>query len=141
MENKWNDKVALAKVRQRILDKLETAGKFVEDSAKLLVPVDMGYLKGSIHHSVSDLELSVIIIVLADYAPYIEFGTGEKAESGQGRKGGWFYVSDRKQAKGFLVGETKDGKFLYFTYGNKPQKFLRPALFENKGTIKKIMEL
>ena len=127
MENKWNEKEALARVRQKILDKLEVAGKFVEDSAKLLVPVNTGNLRSSIHHVVNDQELSVRIGTPVEYAPYIEFGTGEFAEGGQGRKGGWFYTDDKGEK--------------HFTFGNKPQPFLRPALLENKGTIKKIMEL
>lgn len=127
MENKWNDKAILAALRRRMIDKLEVAGKFVEDSAKLLVAVDTGNLKGSIHHKVDEQELSCIIGTNVEYAPYVEFGTGEFAENGLGRKGGWFYV-DEKGNK-------------HFTFGNKPQPFLRPALFENKGTIKKILEL
>lgn len=127
MENKWNDKAILAAIRRRIIDKLEVAGKFVEDSAKLLVAVDTGNLKGSIHHKVDEQELSCIIGTNVEYAPYVEFGTGEFAENGLGRKGGWFYV-DEKGNK-------------HFTFGNKPQPFLRPALSENKGTIKKILEL
>ena len=143
MENKWNDKEILAVVRQRLIDKLEVVGKFVEDSAKLLVAVDTGNLKGSITHKVDELELSCRIGTNVEYAPYLEFGTGERAENGPGRKGGWFFVSDRPQLAGWLkpLGQTKDGKYLYFTYGNKPHPFLRPALLQNKGTIKKMLEL
>lgn len=127
MENKWNDKAILAAVRKRLIDKLEVAGKFVEDSAKLLVAVDTGNLRGSITHKVDELELSCRIGTNVEYAPYLEFGTGEFAENGQGRKGGWFYVDEKGNG--------------HFTLGNKPQPFLRPALLENKETIKKMLEL
>ena len=127
MENKWDEKKALARVRQKILDRLDTAGKFVEDSAKLLVAVDTGNLRSSIHHVVNDQELSVRIGTPVEYGPYIEFGTGEFAEGGQGRKGGWFFTD-------------AEGK-THFTLGNKPDPFLRPALLNNKGTIIRIMAL
>lgn len=143
MENKWNDKVILAAVKQRIVDKLTVVGQFVKDSAVLLVPVDTGNLKGSIHFQVNESELYVRIGTPVEYAPYVEFGTGENAENGQGRKGGWFFVSDRPQLAGWLkpLGQTKDGKYLYFTYGSKPHPFLRPALLDNKATIKKMLDL
>jgi HK97 gp10 family phage protein len=127
MENKWNDKAILAAVRQRVIDKLEAAGKFVEDSSKLLVAVDTGNLRGSITHQVDEVELSCRVGTNVEYAPYIEFGTGEFAENSKGRKGGWFFTD-------------AEGK-TYFTLGNKPQPFLRPALLENKATIMKIMSL
>lgn len=141
MENKWNDKAILAAVRQRILDKLEVVGKFVEDSAKLLAAVDTGNLRGSIHHVVNEQDLSVRIGTPVEYAPYIEFGTGEYAENGQGRKGGWFYVTDRPVVAGWLrpLYQNKDGKYVYFTYGSKPQPFLRPAILENKDAIRRIL--
>lgn len=127
MENRWNDKAILAAVRKRLIDKLDVAGKFVEDSAKLLVAVDTGNLRGSITHKVDEVELSCRIGTNVEYAPYLEFGTGEFAENGQGRKGGWFFRG-------------ADGK-THFTLGNQPQPFLRPALLENKDAIKKMLEL
>lgn len=127
MENKWNDKAILAAVMQRVIDKLDVAGKFVEDSAKLLVAVDTGNLRGSITHKVDELELSCRIGTNVEYAPYLEFGTGEFAEGGNGRKGGWFFTDDKGEK--------------HFTYGNKPQPFLRPALLNNKEVIKKILTL
>lgn len=127
MENKWNDKAILAAVRKRLVDKLDVAGKLVEDSAKLLVAVDTGNLRDSINHKVNESELSCRIGTSVEYAPYLEFGTGEYAENGKGRKGGWFFTGP-------------DGK-TWFTKGNKPQPFLRPALLENKDAIKKMLEL
>ena len=139
MENKWNDKIVIAVLRRIIIDRLTAVGELVKSNAKLLCPVDTERLRESIDFQVDDGELSVIIGTNVEYAAYVEFGTGEKAEDGQGRKGGWFYTTDHKQAKGHLLGETKDGKFLYFTFGSKPQPYLRPALLENKEEIRKIL--
>jgi len=127
LENKWNDLAVLAMIQRKINDKLTIVGQFVKDSAVLLVPVDTGNLRGSINFQVNENELYVRIGTPVEYAPYIEFGTGEFAEGGNGRKGGWFFTDDKGKK--------------HFTYGNKPQPFLRPALLENKDTIKKILEL
>lgn len=129
-----------SKIYRKIMNSLEASGALVEASAKLLCPVDLGRLRDSIHHKVNMEDLSVTIGTNVEYAAWVEFGTGEKAEKGDGRKGGWVYQSDHKQAKGLLIGETKDGKYLYFTRGSKPQPFLRPALLENKENIRKIFE-
>jgi HK97 gp10 family phage protein len=126
MESKWNDKEVLENIRGKILDALEVSGALVEGSAKDIVPVDTGNLKGSIVHKVNESDLSVTIGTNVEYAPYIEFGTGEFAEGGKGRKGGWVYI-DEKGNK-------------HFTLGNKPQPFLRPALLENKENILKIFK-
>lgn len=126
MESKWNDKVIYAVIVGRVLDALETSGKLVEDSAKLLCPVDTGLLIGSITHKVFPNDLKVIVGTPVEYGPYIELGTGEFAENGEGRKGGWYYV-DEKGNK-------------HFTFGNKPQPFLRPALLNNKQNIERIFK-
>lgn len=127
MENKWNDSAVLAMIQRKINDKLTVVGQFVKDSAALLVPVDTGNLRGSINFQVNENELYVRIGTPVEYAPYIEFGTGEFAEGGNGRKGGWFFTDDKGEK--------------HFTYGNKPQPFLRPALLENKAVIEKILQL
>lgn len=127
MENKWNDFVVLESIKRKIVDRLTVAGQFVRDSAVLLVPVDTGNLRGSINFQVNENELYVRIGTPVEYAPYIEFGTGEFAEGGNGRKGGWFFTDDKGEK--------------HFTFGNKPQPFLRPALLNNKEVIKKILEL
>ena len=127
MENKWNDFVVLETIKRKVVDRLTVAGQFVKDSAVLLVPVDTGNLRGSINYQVNENELYVRIGTPGKYGPYIEFGTGEFAEGGNGRKGGWFFIDDKGEK--------------HFTFGNKPQPFLRPALLNNKEVIKKILEL
>ena len=128
-ENKWKIEEALALARSRICQKLELVGELVERDAKLLCPVDLGNLRNSIGHSVDETELSVTIGTNVDYAPYVEFGTGEKAENGQGRQGGWFYEYTGNNGK----------KGIRFTKGSKPQPFLRPALNKNVAKIKRIL--
>jgi len=56
----------------------------IENSAKVKAPVDTGYLRRSITHEV---EGNVGLVgTNAEYAPYLEFGTGIFAEEGTGRQ-------------------------------------------------------
>lgn len=97
------------RVEQKILDKLELVGAFIKDEAKVRCPVATGNLRASINHKVIDEEFAVRIGTNVEYAPYVEFGTGQQAEDGKGNQ------------------KIK---------GQKPQPFLRPALLENKEQIK-----
>lgn len=59
-------------------------------------------------------------------AVYEEYGTGEFAENGDGRKGGWVYYN------------AKDDEF-YFTYGKKPNKPLRRAAQVSRSEVQKLI--
>ena len=111
MKTEWNT-VDLQTIKQKLVDKLTLAGEVVVSAAIQKCPVDTGNLRGSINSEVDEGKLSVRIGTPVEYAPYIEFGTGEHAENGKGRK---------------------DWK------GMKAQPFLRPALIENKEKIREIM--
>ena len=96
----------------------------VENAAKRKCPVGKtGLLRASIRHRLHDNE--GIIGTTMDYAPYVEYGTGKYAEKGDGRKTPWVY-------------RTADGEF-YFTEGQEPQPYLRPALEENTAEIKRVI--
>lgn len=107
---------------------MEAACLVVEASAKSLTPVGIsGELRDKLDHLVKQQGSNVIGQVGSplDYAIYVEFGTGEFAENGAGRKGGWSY-------------QTPDGKW-HFTYGQPPKKFLRTSFRNNKENIKQII--
>lgn len=59
-------------------------------------------------------------------AVYEEYGTGEFAEAGNGRKGGWVYY------------DPLNGEF-YFTYGKKPNKPLRRAGAVSRNEVQSII--
>ena len=86
----------------------------IKSTQKLLCPIDLGALRGSIIETFEpgDKITEVEIGPKMDYANYVEYGTGEFAEDGGGRKGGWVY----KGRHGFR-----------FTLGNRPQPFVRPS--------------
>ena len=107
---------------------LESAALIVEASAKALAPVgDSGELRDKIDHNVVDTSNGPAAKIGSplDYAMYVEYGTGEFAENGAGRKGGWSY-------------QTPDGEW-HHTDGMRPQPFLRPAFKRNKDKIREIV--
>lgn len=100
---------------------LKAAALVIQSQAKALAPVDTSNLKTSINHKVEVSKLEAYIGTNCDYAIYVEFGTGEFAENGNGRKGGWIYINN-------------EGKTI-FTKGNKPKPYLRPAYRQNKQAL------
>ena len=113
-------------IEQKLIAGLIKACLMVEGQAVLLAPADTGNLRQSIGYRVDRQELIGYVGTNCEYAIYMEFGTGEFAEKGDGRKGGWLY----KDAKGKT----------HFTYGNKPKPYLRPAFRRNKKKIQAILE-
>lgn len=102
------------------------AALLVEGQAVLLAPVgETGGLRDSIGYKVNESELVAYVGTNCEYAIYVEFGTGEFAENGNGRKGGWVY-------------RTPDGE-VHFTYGMEPQPYLRPAFRQNQKAIRDIL--
>lgn len=88
--------------------------------------VDTGQTKGSYKYVVDKGQNEATVSVGSDLenAIWEEFGTGEYALHGDGRKGGWVYQSK------------KDGKF-YHTYGKTPNQPLTKAFQTTAPKIKK----
>ena len=104
---------------------LTKAAMLVESQAVLLVPVNTGGLRNSIGYKVNESELAAYIGTNCEYAIYVEFGVGEFAENGNGRKGGWVYKTPNGEVR--------------FTYGMPPQPYLRPAFRKNQKAIRDIL--
>lgn len=106
---------------------MEAACLIVEAQAKALAPVRTGELRDKIDHTVKN-EKGVVRGTVGsplDYAMYVEYGTGEFAENGKGRKGGWGY--------------TDEEGIEHWTRGNKPQPFLRPAFRRKHKQVEEII--
>ncbi|KEI10525.1 hypothetical protein Z957_01975 [Clostridium sp. K25] len=116
-----NSRACKEAIKRAELRWLQAAALVIQSQAKALAPVDTSNLKTSINHNIVVDKLEAYIGTNADYAIYVEFGTGEFAENGQGRKGGWGYVDS-------------SGKF-HFTKGMKPKPYLRPAYRQNKQAL------
>lgn len=95
----------------------------VEAAAKQKAPKDTGALRRSITSKVEvdDTTIEGDIYTPLEYAPYVEYGTGLFAESGNGRKTGWGYKDDEDN--------------WHYTHGQHPQPYMRPALNENRDKI------
>lgn len=100
------------KVQDAIGDKInatleECAGE-LESQVKRNSRVDTGKTKSSFRHKVVESEHTAYIGSDSENAIWEEFGTGEYAIEGSGRKGGWKY----KDAKGDW----------HYTVGKKPSR-------------------
>lgn len=106
--------------------------------------VDTGQTKNSFryeeHGSVMAQEERLYVGSDSENAIWEEYGTGEYAVNGDGRKGGWYIPAEklskrakRKLKKVVFKGKKggKGGKVYYFTKGKKPTKALTKA-FEKK---------
>ncbi|HFI0672545.1 TPA: HK97-gp10 family putative phage morphogenesis protein [Streptococcus suis] len=120
-----NSAAVKREIERAMIRGLIKAAMLVEGQAVLLVPTKTGALKKSIGYKVNESELVAYVGTNCEYAIYVEFGTGEFAENGNGRQGGWVY-------------RTPDGE-VHFTYGMEPQPYLRPAFRQNKKAIKDIL--
>ena len=120
-----NSKAAKRELERAAIRGLTKASLLVEGQAVLLAPVDKGGLRDSIGYKVDESELVAYVGTNCEYAIYVEFGTGEFAENGNGRKGGWVY-------------KTPNGE-VHFTYGMPPQPYLRPAFRQNQKAIRDIL--
>lgn len=133
MSNKFKmisrSKAVMSDVDKVMLKAITEACLLVQGQAKLLAPVGngTGELRDKIDYNTVQNGSQIIGQVGSPmiYAPYVEFGTGEYAENGGGRKGGWTY-------------RTPDGKY-HFTLGMRHRPFLRPAFRSNSDNIKKIL--
>lgn len=113
-------------LEEALIAGLEAAAGEIESQAASNTPVDTGQLKGAWGHEVNESEMSATIGNRLEYAIWNEFGTGEFALEGNGRKGGWWYEDDSGN--------------LRFTYGIPPRRMLHNAFTTKKNTVKKIIE-
>ncbi|QCR33127.1 HK97-gp10 family putative phage morphogenesis protein [Lysinibacillus sp. SGAir0095] len=119
---KWEEKIT-EKVKRIIFE----SAYILQTEARSRAPEDSGYLRQSIEVEILNDGLSARVIVSADYAIYIEYGTGIYAVNGNGRQDGWTYFSD------------KFGEFV-FTEGMKPQPFWFDAIAVAQQYFKREMQ-
>lgn len=93
----------------------ETAEK-IAGQARALAPVDLGNLRSSIEVNYYKRGLTAEVKVTADYAIYVEYGTGIYATGpGGGRQTPWVYFDERHQR-------------WVTTRGMQAQPYWRPAM-------------
>lgn len=106
---------------------IEAALLILEAQIKANAPVDTGGLRDSISHQAHRKDNAVWGEVGSPlmYAIYVEYGTGEFAENGAGRKGGWAY-------------KDPSGEW-FFTWGQSPQKFMRRAFRTKRNQVEQVI--
>ena len=115
-----------AALSEGVIGFLHEAGGEIQAQTQRNSRVDTGQTKGSYKYMVDEGKDESTVAVGSDLenAIWEEFGTGEYALHGDGRKGGWVYKSK------------KDGKF-YHTYGKTPRQPLTKAFQSVAPKIKK----
>lgn len=128
MSVKFEDNVmkVLDKMDDIINATLEECAGELESQTKQNTRVDTSKTKNSWRHVVDDDKHEATIGSAEENAIWEEFGTGEHALEGNGRKGGWFYVDE--EGKG------------HFTQGKKPSRAFWNAYNTLKNPIEKHIE-
>lgn len=104
---------------------LEKCGLVAEGYAKKLCPVDTGNLRNSITHTVTDVnEQAAYVGSNAEYAAYVEFGTGVFYPGG--RQTPWVYTD----AKGNT----------HLTHGQRAKPYIKPAVADHTPQYQKIIK-
>lgn len=104
---------------------IEVGGEFVSQTARNSRE-KTGQTKGSWDYVVNESELVVTIGSPLENAIWEEFGTGEYALNGNGRKGAWYYIDEKGNG--------------HFTHGKKPNRALWKAFETLKPNIQAAME-
>ena len=106
-----------------VLQFLEEAGAELEAQTKRnQTRVDSGETKGQWTHVVDEAKQTCTVGNPLENAIWEEFGTGEYALEGNGRKGGWWY-------------QDKDTGEWHYTEGKTPLRALHTAFVNTKGKI------
>lgn len=132
----------------------EAAIQFLEEAASELQSqaqrktavgrVSGGKTKGDWKHVVDESKLEATIGNTNQNAIWEEFGTGEYALEGKGRRGGWYIPIGEGEgqisqsvvdAYNMKVSYGKDGMKYAYTTGKKPKRMLHNAFEENKAKI------
>ena len=105
---------------------LYEAGGELEAQVKMNTRVGSGQLKNSWTYNVDESKGECVVGSPLENAIWEEFGTGEYAVHGDGRKGGWFYQDDK-------------GKW-HHTFGKTPNRAFQSALNTLKSALIKRAE-
>lgn len=125
MSYKSNLGNVLSRIEQAAQNAAFEAAETIRGQAARNTKVDTGKTKGA-WATVSD-GTTAIAGNSEQNAIWEEFGTGEYALAGDGRKGGWVYFDEGRQ------------KF-YFTKGKKPKRALTLAYNAKKSAAKNIIK-
>lgn len=69
-----------AQIKQETIERIEDTADAIVLKAVNRAPVDLGVLKQSIDNEPKNGGLNYVVFVSAEYAPYVEFGTGTEVQ-------------------------------------------------------------
>jgi hypothetical protein len=124
-----SEKVAGA-LHEALVNCLEEGAYLIESAAAKLTRVDSGQLKGSWGHTLNEGKLEAQIGNTQENAIWEEYGTGEHALEGNGRKDAWYVAPENLSPKYRAL--FPNG---FSTHGKKPQRMLYHAFRNNKKTV------
>lgn len=110
------------KIDDTVIATLYEVGGVIQAQAQRNSRVDTGQLRSSWSYSVDESGKTVTVGSSLENAIWEEFGTGEYAVNGDGRKGGWRYKDTRGES--------------HFTRGKYPNRTLERAYNEKKGSVR-----
>lgn len=108
-------------LEEKAVQFLEEAASEIESAAKRGSRVDSGQLKGSWNHQVDESAKEAKVGSPLENAIWEEFGTGEYALHGDGRRGGWTYQDDKGD--------------WHHTTGKTPNRTLHNAFESKKAAV------
>ncbi len=136
----------LTKFKQAAIAGLMEAAGEIEAQVKRNTSTDSGQLKGSWDNKIDESKMEAIIGSPLENALWEEFGTGEYALEGKGRKTPWYVPVDtyRGHKKPTYNGKVvivygKHGKKFYKTDGKKPKRALYNAFNSKKAKVEAII--
>lgn len=127
-------------LRTTVLQYLEEASEEIKSAAKANSRADKGHFRDHWEKVIQGNE--AIIGHPFENAIWEEFGTGEYAAEGNGRKGGWYVHGSNlsNKAKSRMQKRMINGEEFYFTRGKTPNKTLTRAYDENRAFLKELAE-
>ena len=131
-----------AAIDERVNAVLEECAGELESQVKRNTRVDTGKTKNSFQHKVVDSEHTAYIGSNDENSIWEEFGTGEHALKGNGRKGAWYVPVENYHGKKkptlngkVIVVYGKGGKAYYKTNGKEPSRAFWKAYTSMKNKI------
>lgn len=144
-----------AEIDQKVNQWLEESAGELESKVKRLSRVDTGQTKGSYQHIVDTSKKEARVGSPLQNAIWEEYGTGEYALNGNGRKGWWVYVKGsngeyrsnapkkyytKEQALRIMAYLRSKGLEAYATCGKTPNRPIFRAFSENEAKIIRRLE-
>lgn len=138
---------AINLLQDQAIQFLYEAGGELQAQVKRNTRVDSGQLKGSWEYIVDEGDMKVTVGSPLQNAIWEEFGTGEHALDGKGRKTPWYIPVDTYDGKKkptyngkVVIVYGKNGQAFYKTDGKKPNRALQNAIDKTMPKLKKRLE-